>query len=799
MASGSGGLLQGLRVVESSRGRASTAGWLLAELGADVVRLLDPPAHRLPRRDRLSDDVVELVEGLGQAVAVGDLDDPAELRLLRELLQGADVWIDGHDPAQLAGHGLDPTHPGPDLSHLVVVSTSDFGLVGPRSPWRGSDAVMVAASGLLHRAGVVELPPVLPPTALAYQIAGIVAAGAALIGVRRRHASGRGLHIDLSVQDAALGTTDWALASASFIQAIGGRYAEVRDGAGPIYNLYRCVDGWVRVSVVSRREWRTIRAWMGEPEFLQDPHWDQTAARVEARDVIEPLYAALFASMTCADAVTEGQARGLAITPVLEPAQVLASPHYRARDLFVQQASRAGRTVSVPCGLVWCDGARLRRPDPPDIVDLAELARRWADPRTRAAVHAPPTRSPAQPTRSSAPAARATTGPPPPLAGLRVLDLGVAGAAPEVARLLAERGATVVRVEDPDRQDLFRRLGPGGLSPVFVSSNRAKLSFGLRLGCARGAELLLDLCRWAEVLVENLPPGTLPALGAGPEVLRSVNAGLVVLHTQLMGAPGPQAAWRGYGANAQAVGGLTALWSYPDTDPVGANIAFPDHVVGRIGLVAVLAALARRDATGIGADLEISQAETVVTLLGGPLATASVAPDAVRPAGNDPGGWPLVAVVRCTGTERWAVVSCAERGELDALAAVLGQPAGAPSATLSAALTQWAANRSDREVAEVLQSAGVRAAPMMYPTDEIDDPHLRARGYAVPLEQPGLGPMVVEGPGFRAPDLGAPVDGPAPRLGEHTRALAAELLGLPPSTIDQLVAAGTLVEADPPD
>src|SRR5690606_15354806 len=115
------------------------------------------------------------------------------------------------------------------------------------------------------------------------------------------------------------------------------------------------------------------------------------------------------------------------------------------------------------------------------------------------------------------------------------------------------------------------------------SSNRTKRSIGVDFEDPDAVRLVLDLVSRADVVVENLPPGTMARWGLGADVMREANPNVLVISSQTMGTHGPWSNWRGYGANTQPVGGMTYLWSYPDLDqPIGTNTAFPDHVVGRL-------------------------------------------------------------------------------------------------------------------------------------------------------------------------------------------------------------------------
>ncbi|MDZ7678521.1 MAG: CoA transferase [Acidimicrobiales bacterium] len=612
--------LEGLRVVDSADEKAEMAGRLLADLGADVIRV-EPPGGAVSRRlppFHGEESLYFAVRNTNKrSVEIDPHSETGRERLLG-LLEGADIWLETSRPGEWAAIGLDPPELSRRFPQLVITSISDFGATGPYRDMSGTDPVLVSLSWMLFKAGVPELPPVLPPGALAYDIAGITGAFAALAGYRQRLHSGRGQCIDLSVMESVAQTTDWGLANVSPSGAPPAM-SEVRNGAGPIYPIVRCADGWIRPSVVTVAEWRKLRAWLGEPEELQDESFDTTTGRYMAFEtVLRPIYERFFSQLSMIEACEEGQRRRIPVTPLLPPNRVLEAPQYRALESFVDIEIGSGDRGRIASGFYLVDGERVGVREPAPAPASRDDSPQW--------------QSRAEPVVVS-PSRDGDAGP---FSGLRVLDFGVAGAAPEIARLLGEYGADVIRIESPRRPDLFRQLGgPSGVSAVFASSNRTKRSFGVDFTEPEGVEAVMELVGSADVVVENLPPDTLARWGLGPEVMRAANPNLLVISSQTMGLRGPWREWRGYGANTQPVGGMTALWSLPDHDePVASNVAFPDHVVGRLGAVAATAYLIGRERSGRGVHVEIAQAEVCLNILADLFLKESLEPGSVGPRGN---------------------------------------------------------------------------------------------------------------------------------------------------------------------
>jgi crotonobetainyl-CoA:carnitine CoA-transferase CaiB-like acyl-CoA transferase len=209
--------------------------------------------------------------------------------------------------------------------------------------------------------------------------------------------------------------------------------------------------------------------------------------------------------------------------------------------------------------------------------------------------------------------------------------------------------------------------------------------------------------------------------------------------------------------------------------------------------------------------VEVAQVEALMGTLGDLFMGESLAPGSARPEGNDsPVGAPW-GVFRCEGDERWCVVCVRDDEDWANLRRAVGAPgwmedpelrtaAGRLEARdrVNAGVSVWTAGRSAREVQDLCQAAGVPAGRLMHPVDQLKDPHLESRGFLVGMDQPGLGQVVLEGACITGSGMAAPVIGPAPFIGEHTRDFCVQDLGMDAALVEELIAAGALEATDGP-
>jgi len=790
--------LRGIRVIDSTQEIGELCSRLLADLGADVIKV-EPPggasSRSVPPFAENGASLSFAVRNTNKGNVTLDLTREAHRAVLDRMLAGADVWVENNAVELLAGLGLDHVELVQRHPQLVIVSITNFGLTGPYRDFVATNDVMVAMGGLLARSGVVGRPPLLPPGSLAYDTASTSAAFAALTALWQRRSTGRGQHIDLSTMQAVAQISDWSMVNFTQIRAAGGRYDEVRNGSGPVYSLYPCADGLVRLVVITTGQWRAMRAWLGEPEHLQDEHWDQLLARMSIqRDILDDLYIELFKDRTAAALAEEAQRRGIVLAPVLPPADALRTPHYVERGTFVDVEIAPGVRGPTASGFFEIDGERAgyRFRGAGLGEDNALEAFEGA---ARSGVESGTLPVPELPAPSL------------PFANLRVLDLGHGGVGVEISRLLGDYGADVIKVETHTYPDFIRTVTGGLMSPSFASSNRGKRSLGLNARTEHGLAMLHRLVRWADVFVENASTGTMHRMGLDYNTLHRLNPRLVMVSSQLMGSSGPWKDWIGYGPTARAAGGMTHLWNYPGGGaPPGSSAVHPDHFVGRMGAVGAIASLLGREEHGdAGAHVEIPQVEAVINLLGEAFLQEALRPGSVQPEGNRSERGAPWGVYPCAGEERWCVITVRDDTEWLRLRTVLDDPPWsrdpmfdtskgriAAADELDSRIAEWTATRTDYAVMVLLQSARVPAGIMSYPSDLAQNEHLVARNYARPIAQPDLGDILLEGPAFEATLISDVRISPAPRLAEHTREICHQILGLDDSEIDQLVAEGSL-------
>jgi crotonobetainyl-CoA:carnitine CoA-transferase CaiB-like acyl-CoA transferase len=763
---------------------------LLAELGADVI--LVEPERRNPRTAapalsaRPALDVPFAVRNAGKRSVRLDLEDREDVEVLFDLARHADIIVDASGPDDRARRRIrDAYDERPDL---IVVSVTPFGLTGP---WRDHAATwptLLGLSGLLDRCIVDGRVALLPPTPIPSDVAGTMIAYTSLLALEQRRHTGRGDYLDLSVLEAMCQAADAGLAKDSDPMA----RVDLRKNAFP---AYRCADGYVRLVLLEDRHWAAMRAWLGDPPELLGDEFASYAGRRANAQLIDAHLERLFAPRAAIALAAEGQQRGVPLAPVLTPNQVLASPDLSGSSLFADVELTAGHTVRVPAGYLNVQGARTgsRRPAPSPGQHTGEVV---------AAVSAG--RSPFRVRRTAGPSGRDVVTRP--LAGLRVLELGQMIAGPEVGKFLSESGADVIRVEAPPVAGRSRR--PEEIRPRDITLNRNKRSIGVDVKSAAGRELVLRLVSSADVLVENMAPGAMDRLGLDAETLRARRPELVVIHSQLFSAGTEWDDWRGYGVLARGVGGLSALWRWPD-DPTAfadGHLLYPDNFVGRLGAVAALAGLRQSRQAGQGVEVSISQAEAVLNMVADLFAAQQLVPGSTAPAGNrNPAAAPW-GVYPCAGPGESCVVTVRDDEDWDSMRPVLGswaederwrtaagRTAGADE--LDELLTAWTREHSSAVVADLLQSVGVPAGRVDTFADQHANPQLAARHYIRQLTQPGWGELFVEGSCWTSEVMPPLRLAPAPLPAEHTVEICREL-GLSISDIARYREAGVLGRHD---
>jgi crotonobetainyl-CoA:carnitine CoA-transferase CaiB-like acyl-CoA transferase len=765
------GLLADVRVIDLTDAYGAFATRLLADLGAEVVRIERPGGGTGRSKPPHAGDGTSLHHvhrNVGKSVL--ETADPA---VIHGLLAGADLAFCSGSTAAGSPEEMLTRHP-----HLVVISVSPFGRTGSTADWKATELVAQALAGVVYRSGVAELPPVSAPGSYCEDVGSVLAAFAGMLGLWQQREGGTGQVIDTSSILALAQCTEMSLPLWSLL-----KYEQARAGAG-LYPLFECTDGLARIVLpMSPAEWRSLIAWLGSPPEWTGQEWEQAMLGPAERDQILARLPERFAAGTREQLAAEGDVAGLRITPVLTPAEVLSNEHVIARGSFadVQVGARVGK---LPAPLLGVNGERT---------PAGAAAHTIADPPSWEArpAHAEPAGHPALP-----------------LLGIRVLEIGSGVAAPEAGRVLSEWGADVIKIESRRRPDFQRMVMGGDMNPAFSTPNRNKRAFAADLSTPAGRQLVHQLLPQIDVIIENNASGVIERLGLGWETVSAINPRIVMVNTQLYGDRGPWASKKGYGPSARAIGGLTWLWAHGPDAPRGVMTIHPDHVAGRLVALGALAALHDRRRTGLGSRVDLAQFEALSALLGDIFLAESLQPGAAVPLGNGSTEHAPWNLFRCAddavGAERWLAVCVPDDDTWSALVAAapidLARPewtteAGrlADSARLESEVANWLRSADAVVVEALLQGAGVPAGQALFPRIQVEHPHFAS--YPVALEQPGLGSLLVEGPAFTATRMGTPRCDPAPALGQHTAEICRDLLGVDAGDLAALIESGAI---DPP-
>jgi len=389
-----------------------------------------------------------------------------------------------------------------------------------------------------------------------------------------------------------------------------------------------------------------------------------------------------------------------------------------------------------------------------------------------------------------------------PLTGCRVIELGSTVAGPFCARLLADFGADVIKVEQKEG-DAVRSMGmhKGGRSLYGASILRNKRIASIDLRTERGRELARDLCGRADIVIENFRPGTLERWGLGYDVLSAANPGLILVRISGYGQDGPYSQRPGYGVVCEAVSGIREITGDPDRPPARVATSMTDYITGLYGAFGATMAMVNRQHTGRGQVVDSALYEAAFSFMEPHIPAFQQLGHIARRSGSRlPNHTPNSLYTSSEG--RHIHITAGAQSVFKRLLEVMGQPElfedprfATPTARskyeneTDALINEWTRRLPITELERLLEEAAVPASRIFDMQDIFSDPHYRAREMLVEPEDPVLGPVTMANVVPRLSRTPGAVRWAGHDIGQDTAAVLAEELGLSEREILELAAA----------
>lgn len=800
--------LEGVKVLElGNMVSAAYATKLMADLGADVIKVEEPTGDAARRRGPFSGGVDDpeksgLFLYLNTNKRGVTLDLGRQQEGLARLVRWADILVHNYPPGQMAEFNIHYDTFRLLNPKLVMCSITPFGLTGPYKDYKAHELTLTNGGGWAWLSPGASEHPELPPLKAFGQQAdfqgALCAATVSLATYYRALETGAGEHIDLSVQSYTASFLEQNFIYYTYL----GRVAS-RLGRRQLYpwGIFQCQDDLIFLLNVEEDQWQRLVELMGNPEWASWEIFQNQLNRSKNHDVLKMYLEEWMQNWKVEDLWRAGQARRICFAPVFTMAQMAKQEQLHARNFFVDVAHpQAGKLTHLgPPYQLHAPWWRIRRPAPLLGQHNEEVKNETRD-------FGPETGTPApslQPSSLKPQASSLKL----PLEGVRVADFTWVWAGPYCTMHLAHLGAEVIKIESQGRVDVTRRLPlyPKGMkggvnrSGLFNQWSLGKKSLLLNFDKPEGLALVKELIKNCDVVVDNFATGVMERLGLNYEELKKIKPDLIVASITGYGHTGPQKEYMGYGPAMAPLTGLSALTGYAGGPPEEIGLSLGDPNGGINAATAICAALASRKQTGKGQYIDVSMWEAMAALVPeGWMEYAMNGSELSRDGNHDPLMSPHDCF-RCTGEDEWVSIACGSEEEWQALCRAIDQPQlaqeprfrtardrKAHESELEQILTEWTTSRDKWEVTRILQAKGVAAFPSMNSKDLTDDPHLNARGFFAKLPHPEVGEKIHTGIPWLLTNAPNGVRSPAPLLGQHTDQVMRDVLGFTDEQIAKL-------------
>jgi len=393
-----------------------------------------------------------------------------------------------------------------------------------------------------------------------------------------------------------------------------------------------------------------------------------------------------------------------------------------------------------------------------------------------------------------------------PLDGVKVLDLTRVLAGPFCTMILADLGAEVIKIERPGVGDDSRHFTPfiKGQSAYFININRGKKSIVINLKHPKGKKLFLELVKKADVVVENFRPGTMERLGLDYEVLKKVNPRIIYASISGFGQYGPYRDRPAYDLIAQAMGGIMSITGWPETPPTRVGTAIADILAGLYCCIAILAALRAREITGLGQRIDIAMVDSVMASCEAYNEMWLVEKRIPTRIGNRYEF--IYPYDSFRAKDGWIVIGVGNNEMWKRFCQAIGRPELIDDERFNTnekrvknykevkkIVEEWTSKRSTNETLSTLLKYEIPCAPVYNMKDVCEDEHIaKVREMVVEIDQPGVGKVKIVGTPIKTYPIECKVRGAAPLLGQHTKEILKELLGLSENDVQRLKDEGVI-------
>ncbi|HUN57412.1 MAG TPA: CoA transferase [Candidatus Binataceae bacterium] len=756
--------LDGIQVVEfSSNNAAAYAAMLLAEHGADVIRLespLDPTTRGTPHYHVLN---------RSKRITALDYAASGNRSHIDQLIQSADITITGFTPAELNARALDCATLARLNPRLIAVNLSPFGTSGPYANLDATDEMVAAFSGITASQWAASGDPVaLTFPAVSYS-AGILAATAATAALFAR-ADGPGQSVEVSLLAGAFSLQTGGIMRHEKMSSIF--QAGPADPLGPVpcYRLFEAADGnFLFIACGNATFFNKFCLALDRPDLVADPRFDGAPWGIPKehwqtlKDILEPI----IRSRPRDEWLQLLRAADVPCAPVMTRQAFIDHPQTRALAMRHEIADSAvGSTVQpgVTVNLTATPGA-ITGPAPIPSPLLAVTG----------SSH-PITIGP----RPSAPRG--------PLSGVLVLDFCSYIAGSYGPMILAQMGADIIKIESLEG-DAFRHFGFG-----FLGWNAGKRGLALDFTKPDGAAIIRELAAKADIIVENLRPGRMARYGFDYSALSTLNSRLIYMSVTAFGNRGPEHDQPGFDPLLQARSGVMAAQGGHHHHPVYLTCAICDYGAAMLSALGCVLALQARNRTGRGQLCETSLLQSAIAMQAGEFIFYNGRPDLENGFPEHRGSSALSRAYRC-GDSLWLYLALAIPAQWQSLTHLINaapstsftEAIGTPSdGPLADTLSRYFATLDRTAALAALNSASIPAVPLHRWADLFTDPQVLANDLLLDLPHSQWNSVTQTGILTQFSATPGHIDRAAPLLGEHTDAILSEYLGYSPDRLASL-------------